>query len=1093
MSVLLVRFSIIANLVLLFASIQAIAQPPAAPAAKLEFNQVIKGKLTHSDSQVYEVHLNKGQYLEAVAVSEIFLPQLVLVSPEEQVLIRHQPFSFPEKSRIVIQVEQTADYKLVVSPENDLKDTVGHYELSAKIIAEPDINDLSYSKMLQLQEKYWPLYSQGTIESLNELIKLGTEILKIARSLGNRQYEGLSLIILAEAHKAKEEYDPALAYFKQTLIIAREWSVAGRIAGVLTPIGQIYYTWGDYPHALENFLEALSYVEKDGDPNIVGWNLTNIGHVYFAYGELTKAIPYYQRAYEKYGHYAGSNKTEKPLGQGIALASMANVYSALGEKQKAIDLLKEALEHIKATKQANYENIMLVRLGDMYTALGDYEQAEIFLERACQYFRASNGQYEASALSSRGNLAKLQGDFTKALTHLQNALTIRRNLKDKRGTAQTLTNIGAVYALQGNLQNALNQYAEANLLWQELGDKYNEGRTLNYLGQAYAELKNATEARGYLTKSLALRRVTNDREGEANTLYQLARLDFSAGNSQTSRQQIKAALAIAESVRATVNSKELRATYLATVKEYYEFYIELLMQMHRQNATAGFAAEAFKASEMARARNLSETLTETRQQLRPIIAPELIKQETELQQRLNAKAEYQQKLVEKKAKAELLRAADQEVSALTTALQEVRTRIQSSNPHYAELAHTEPIAVTEIQQSLLDENTLLLAYALGKDHSYLWAISKTQCNSYELPKREIIEASARRVYELLIAQNGKDETALLNQATSQLSQMILAPINEIVGQKRLLVIADGALQYIPFAMLPETVVSGRRPVTGANAKANRPPLIVNHEIINLPSATALAILRRGPAKPNQVDKTIAVFADPVFASDDPRLINRQETKKPPLVSPDLEQSLRDVGENYSSLRRLVFSRREAQSIDKLVTDAERKTAIDFDANRAMVLNTNLQNYRILHFATHGLLNSVHPELSGLVFSLVDEKGQPQDGFFRLHEIYNLQLNTDLVVLSACQTALGKEIKGEGLISLTRGFMYAGAPRVIASLWKVNDRATAELMSVFYQEMLGKNKLSAAAALRAAQISQLKQPRWLHPRYWAAFTLQGEWK
>jgi CHAT domain-containing protein len=153
----------------------------------------------------------------------------------------------------------------------------------------------------------------------------------------------------------------------------------------------------------------------------------------------------------------------------------------------------------------------------------------------------------------------------------------------------------------------------------------------------------------------------------------------------------------------------------------------------------------------------------------------------------------------------------------------------------------------------------------------------------------------------------------------------------------------------------------------------------------------------------------------------------------------------------------------------------------------------LSQYRFVHFATHGLLNSAHPELSGIVLSLVDEKGQPQNGFLRLNEIYNLSLPADLVVLSACQTALGKEIKGEGLVGLTRGFMYAGAARVVASLWNVQDDATAELMKRFYAKMLGREKLRPAAALRAAQIEMWKTKLWQPPYYWAGFVLQGEWR
>jgi CHAT domain-containing protein len=209
---------------------------------------------------------------------------------------------------------------------------------------------------------------------------------------------------------------------------------------------------------------------------------------------------------------------------------------------------------------------------------------------------------------------------------------------------------------------------------------------------------------------------------------------------------------------------------------------------------------------------------------------------------------------------------------------------------------------------------------------------------------------------------------------------------------------------------------------------------------------------------------------------------------------ELEKSARDVGVAREGLRipRLLGSRQEANGIAAFVPPEQAMKVLDFKANKATATSAELSQYRIVHFATHGLLNSEHPELSGVVLSLVDEEGKPQDGFLRLHEVYNLNLPADLVVLSACQTALGKEIKGEGLVGLTRGFMYAGSARVVAGLWKVDDEATAELMKRFYQGML-KEGQRPAAALRAAQVSMLNEKRWQAPYYWAAFVLQGEWK
>jgi CHAT domain-containing protein len=203
--------------------------------------------------------------------------------------------------------------------------------------------------------------------------------------------------------------------------------------------------------------------------------------------------------------------------------------------------------------------------------------------------------------------------------------------------------------------------------------------------------------------------------------------------------------------------------------------------------------------------------------------------------------------------------------------------------------------------------------------------------------------------------------------------------------------------------------------------------------------------------------------------------------------------LEDGNDSFQRLPRLYNTRSEAEVIKSLVPPRESLQALDFAANRAAVTSASLSQYRILHFATHAFVNSTHPELSGIVLSLVNEQGEPRDGFLRAHEIFNLKLPAELVVLSACRTGLGKDVRGEGLVGMTRGFMYAGAPRVVVSLWSLDDRATAELMARFYGKMLGAERLAPAAALRAAQVEMWRSKRWGQPYFWAASVLQGEWK
>jgi CHAT domain-containing protein len=476
----------------------------------------------------------------------------------------------------------------------------------------------------------------------------------------------------------------------------------------------------------------------------------------------------------------------------------------------------------------------------------------------------------------------------------------------------------------------------------------------------------------------------------------------------------------------------------------------------------------------------------------------LLERERALQQQLNARERARMLLLARKHTPEQAAAADKELRALTTQYQELQTEMRTKSPRYAALTQPQPLKLAEIQQQVLDADTLLLQYTLGEERSYLWVVSRDAVASYELPKRADVETAARGFYEALVAFNQPSRGPNANGATrvpappntteagAALSRMLLAPVAAQLGTKRLLIVADGALQYVPFAALSK-----------GHSSADYQPLIVSHEVVSLPSASSLAVLRRELIGRKPAAKAVALFADPVFAVDDTRLQRAQTqtaTKPEPSNDQPLTRAIRETGIAETSLRipRLPGTRREAAAITALVPATDRKQALDFEASRATATSEELSQYRIIHFATHGLLNSQHPELSGIVLSLVDSQGKPQDGFLRMHEIYNLKLPAELVVLSACQTGLGKEIKGEGLVGLTRGFMYAGAARVMASLWKVDDRATAELMKQFYQGMV-KDNLRPAAALRAAQVQMWKQQRWSEPYYWAAFVLQGEWK
>jgi CHAT domain-containing protein len=767
------------------------------------------------------------------------------------------------------------------------------------------------------------------------------------------------------------------------------------------------------------------------------------------------------------------------------------------------------------------------------------------------------------ALSNLGAVHLRLGEKQKALELFQKSLALSREINDRRNESQALSNIAGIYNSLGDYHRAAEDAEQAIQIRRAISDVRGVAQSLHEAGIAYDGLGEKEKALRYLNEALALRRSTTDRSGEATTLSRIARVERDGGQLADARAHIEETLLIVESLRTNINSQQLRASYFATVQGYYDFYIELLMQMHEREPAGGHSAEALAASERARARSLLDLMQEARIDVRRDADPALVEREAAVRTQLNKAAERQARLQGNKAAATELATVAREVETSTTELTEVQSRLRQSSPRYAALTHPQPLELAEIQDKLLDSDTLLLEYKLGEKRSFLWLVTQQEVLSYALPPRAEIETLAREVYSSLTARSltpkpgeslaavqsrRRDVAADYWRLSGKLVDMILAPAAARLEKKRLLIVAEGALQYIPFGALPAPVIASAREAnqgrgkTSANANLKAPvalrstnavarsttfdpvPLIAEREIISLPSVSVLAELRREASGRKLAEKSVAVIADPVFEKDDPRIkaaieknrpgsnalssssspLQLDAASQPDASSPstdlssakmELKRATTETGltrDAASGIPRLIATRQEASAILSAVPASSSMRAFDFEASRDTAESSELARYRFIHFATHGLLNAEHPELSGLILSLLDREGHPIDGFLRLHEIYDLKLPAELVVLSACSTGLGKDVKGEGLIGLTRGFMYAGAPRVVASLWKVDDEATSELMTYFYKGML-KNKLRPAAALRAAQIEMHNQTRWRSPYNWAAFVLQGEWK
>jgi len=1104
------------------------AQPESAV---LESGKPIEKALAGGQSHSYRVAVSTGQCLRVTVDQRGIDVAVKIFGPDGKELVVGDLSDKGDVDCVVWIAEASGDYRIdIVAAKTAAR---GNYQVGLADLRAPNNQDRQRADAQQAFVDAEKLYAENKPDSRRKAIEKYDQAMRLWRGLGERSYEALTLYNIGDTHRVLGDYPKALDYLNQALEIRRATGRRKEEAQVLTAIGSTYSASGQKEKAVESYLQSLPIRRELDDRDGEALTLSNLGNAYFDLGEKRKAR-------ESFEQSLALRRDQR--GKMITMANLGRVYRDLGEKRKAIKTQQEVLSLRRTLKDRNGEAVTLTDLGLIYSDIGEHQKALDSFAQASAIQRAPNTinfigrtyymlgapqealRYYDQALALMRNAKNQQGeadtlnyqalafwaaeDYPKALAALDQALPIAREIKARLVEVAILNNYGRIYASMGDTRKALEYYSQALPLARAVSNRNGEAAMLNNIGFAHEALGDNARALDFHQQALKLSRDVGDRQREANVRYGIARIESSRNRLRQSRNQIEQTIRIVESLRSKLASPDLRAEYRASLQRYYDLHIDVLMRLHRRQPKSGFSAKALQVSEHARARSLIELLTEAGADIRQGVDQTLVEREREMQEQINDKTAEQIQSLGDKKKAEQVAALTQEIEQLSAELRNVQAQIRQSSPRYAAITQPQPLTVREIQQKLLDASTVLLEYSLGEERSYLWAVTRDSLRSFTLPRREEIESKARRLYELITARNQfrpnesnqKKQTRIANadaesrEVAVELSRILLGRAVMQLGNRRLIIVADGALQYVPFAALPKF------------GSAASQPLIVHNEVVSLPSASTLAVLRREMAGRPAASKTIAVLADPVFEAEDERVktvavsAGKKDDKKTEAATTDpsrilLVKSATDTGAADAEFRipRLPNTRREAETIMSLASSGSSKSAFDFSANRAAATSDELQPYRIVHFATHGFLNSLNPELSGLVLSLVDEKGAPQNGLLLAPEVYNLKLpSTDLVVLSACQTGLGKEIRGEGVVGLTRGFMYAGAPRVVVSLWNVSDRATADLMKSFYQGMLSR-RMRPAAALRAAQIELWKQKQWQAPYYWAAFGLQGEWR
>ena len=963
-------------------------------------------------------------------------------------------------------------------------------------------------------------------------LELFASTLPTWQELDDAAYEASTLDNMGFCYRRLEQVREAVAFYQQALPRWRDAKMPVQEANTWINLGAAQRFLDDFDGARRSYEKALALLEPRGELRRTASALHNLAAVHLDSGDLegARVLLYRTRGLRL--------QVNDKKGLASTLNNLGQTLTYLGEMDEAFEVLGQSMELAETLDSAFLRAASLNNLGVAHEWAGEALEALRLLRQSLDINRELGHRAgQATVWRNLGEAYIHLGDFGEALRGYQQAAALHHELGRPADRAETLIQIGWLHLQAERPAEAVGPLREAVDVLENLGRPFFFATALEKLGRAEAFLGRLDEGRALLDRARLISRGIGDLRGEtqvwlgqaelqerlgdldtaarfyrqAEELSQQAgdrhlRIDAAAGLARVERgrgrwaqasKEISQALEITESIRTRAGGELLKATFLATRKDLYSFAIDLAMEQSKPK-------EAFRIHQRSRSRSLLDLVAgqgTSGPSSGSEVGPALLDEERTLRRELSA---VERRLAES-GRGRL--AGDERRRLEAEHAERVRRHgelIGQIRRQAGESFDPEPLPLEVLQSEVLDPSTLLLVYALGDSRSFLWAIDQDTIESFELPGQEILAKAVRDYSRLLVlpaelskASSVEARTKLrsrldpaheeLQAAGAVLSQWLLAPVmDRLDSQTRLAFMAEGALQFLPFGALPMP-----------NPGQSGDPLLASHEVVHLPSASVLGWSRRQFSKRPEPSKLLAVFADPVFESRDPRLLQPTRAKGGSSVeTSSASGSTRSWDE--VTLRgvpaRLPHSAQEALGITQGLAPEQFRLATGFRASRHAFLESDLEDYRILHLATHGFLHPDYPQLSGLVFSLFDTSGDPVEGHLRLQDIADLRLSADLVVLSACETGLGQDIPGEGFLGLTHGFLRAGSARVLASLWPVDDAATAALMIHFYKALLD-HDLSAAEALRRAQQSMQQGPEveWRHPYFWGGFVLYGEWR
>jgi len=840
---------------------------------------------------------------------------------------------------------------------------------------------------------------------------------------------------------------------------ARHWQAAGDPTGQGTTaarLGDIQFSRGQLGEAIEFYHDAVTHLSPLNVPHQIAAIENNLGAVYEQLGSFDDARRHFSAALNAWAAQPGAE-----VDHAITRANEGAMYLRFGDYHAALSTYLAALPQLEKSNRLN--PAVLNNIGMVYRTMGDPDAAERYFERTLESLPDSHPRRAhlrlriAQVALDRGDAVAAERESAAALTQIRSGTNV-----DPIAEADALGLYGQALTNLGRMDEALASHQQSLKLYESAGARRNAASARHEIGIVYRRRGRVVAARQALNHALKFRQSIGLRDAEAETQYELGLLEAQTARLREAGVHYSAAIELAEGIRGRVAGEYSRAAYSAARHRYFTAYVDVLMRMHARSPGLGFADRAFELVERQQARGLTDLLRDSGVDAKAGVDPALVERGRLAQRQLDFWAGQVARLSNQPADAAPETAAAAKMTDAILSLREIDGLIRGSAGR-TERDGGPDITLRDVQRRVVGSDTRLVTYSLGEPRSYAWVVAPDRVRVMELASRSRIEAVAGRLLSVLreppSGTNPQRSVEDFNRLASELSGLVIAPIRPWLDTEHVLLVADGILQSIPFAALPD-------PGDGE-------PLLEHFQIAIAPSASTILIQRERLSQRPRATRPIAVVADAVYERADPR-IRRQA---PPVGAPD-------------QFGRLMLAQAEADWILRLTDRRSSFRALGFQANVDAVLD-NVGDSRIVHFAAHAIANDVWPELSGIALSMYDSRGQPREGMLRLHQITGaLDLRAELVVLSACSTADGRHLAGEGVIGLARGFLAAGASSVIGSLNTVLEEPTFEFMKALYSAMFDRG-LPPATALREAQRSMRRQGRFSHPSYWSAFVFIGD--